>query len=204
MTDSSDSRNFVPTLTAGVRREGSGAIVLAPAPGLWREGPEAGALVRPGDTLGVIEILGVQHRVVAPDGAVGIVSDVDRGLARRPVGYGEALFAVDPEALGAGLVAESLAGETATAAADGSLIFPAPSSGRLYLRPAPDKPPFVREGETIERGQTVGLLEVMKTFTRVNYDDPKLPAKATIVAIVAEDQADLGSGDPILRVRGEQ
>jgi acetyl-CoA carboxylase biotin carboxyl carrier protein len=40
----------------------------------------------------------------------------------------------------------------------------------------------------------------MKTFTRVNYDDVKLPARARVVAILALDQGDLGRGDPILEL----
>jgi acetyl-CoA carboxylase biotin carboxyl carrier protein len=52
----------------------------------------------------------------------------------------------------------------------------------------------------IERGQTIGLLEVMKTFTRINYDNPKLPARARILAVVAADQADLDRGDVILQL----
>jgi len=99
------------------------------------------------------------------------------------------------------LVREADATASAAAvAADGSLLFTAPSSGRFYQRPTPDKPNFIAVGEVIERGQTVGLLEVMKTFTRINFDDPKLPVRVKVVAIVAGDQADLAFGDVILRV----
>jgi acetyl-CoA carboxylase biotin carboxyl carrier protein len=58
----------------------------------------------------------------------------------------------------------------------------------------------VEVGQILERGQTIGLLEVMKTFTRINYDDAKLPARAKVAAILAVDQGDLGRGDPILEL----
>ncbi len=199
-----DSRQFVPELTVRSRpREGGGLSLLAPSPGLWRGAPARGALVRPGDVVGVLEVLGVCHRLRAPEGAVGVVIEVDARLARRPVGYGEVLLGLDPEALGTDLSADVGLGGPESASlldADGTLVFVAPTSGRFYLRPAPDKPAFVSLGQIVERGQTLGLLEVMKTFTRINYDDPQLPAPAKVVAILAEDQADLGRGDPILRL----
>ncbi|KIG13667.1 hypothetical protein DB30_07875 [Enhygromyxa salina] len=158
-----------------------------------------GSLIRPGDTLGWIEILGVLHRVRAPEAALGIVSEAPEEieLARRQVDYGARLLSLDPNALGGALEASREA-ERGPTNADGTLTFTSPSSGRFYQRAAPDKPAFVEAGQIIERGQTIGLLEVMKTFTRVNYDNPKLPAKAKILKIVAADQADLGRGDVIL------
>lgn len=203
---SSDSRQFVPELTAELVRvstdAGEGQVSLrAPSPGLWREPPAIGTLVRSGDAIGWIEVLDVAHRLRAPEGAIGIVvaRGADTGLARRPVDYGAELLTLDPEALGGALAAEAAAA-SAPVSADGTLVFKAPSSGRFYQRPSPDKPPFVEVGQVIERGHTLGLLEVMKTFTRIHYDDPKLPARAKVVAIVAADQADLGNGDVILHL----
>jgi acetyl-CoA carboxylase biotin carboxyl carrier protein len=197
-----DSRQFVPELTAELERLDDGrTALLAPSPGLWRERPTAGTLLRAGDAIGWIELLGVAHRLRAPEGALGIV--VDEGphaeLARPPVDYRTRLLTLDPEALG-GTLAVAAAGASASLPTDGTLSLRAASSGRFYARPAPDKPSFVEVGQVIERGQTIGLLEVMKTFTRINFDDPKLPARAKIVAVVAADQADLDRGDVILQL----
>jgi acetyl-CoA carboxylase biotin carboxyl carrier protein len=197
-----DSRQFVPELITELERRDDGRMVLlAPSPGLWRERPEAGSLVRSGDAIGWLEILGVAHRLRAPAGATGIVIDegVHAELARRGVDYGARLLTLDPEGLGSALAAEATSAGAATTVG-GSLVFEAATSGRFYARPAPDKPTFVEVGQVIERGQTIGLLEVMKTFTRINYDNPKLPARARIVAIVAADQADLDRGDAILHL----
>lgn len=205
MTSHSDSRHFVPELTAELEHPhdgGDGRVtLLAPSPGLWREQPALGSLIRSGDAIGWIEILGVAHRLRAPEGAVGIVvaEGAKPELARRPVDYGAPLLTLDPQALGGALAVDASVTANATGA-DGSLLFKAPTSGRLYLRPAPDKPAFVEVGQVIEKGQTLGLLEVMKTFTRINYDDPKLPARAKIVAIVAGDQEDLDRGAVILKL----
>jgi acetyl-CoA carboxylase biotin carboxyl carrier protein len=195
-----DSRQFVPELITELERQDDGRMVLlAPSPGLWRERPDSGSLVRSGDAIGWLEILGVAHRLRAPAGATGIVVDegVHAELARGGVDYGARLLTLDPEGLGSALADEATSASAATTLG-GSLVFEASSSGRFYARPGPDKPTFVEVGQVIERGQTIGLLEVMKTFTRINYDNPKLPARARIVAIVAADQADLDRGDAIL------
>ncbi|WP_285734793.1 acetyl-CoA carboxylase [Nocardiopsis sp. ATB16-24] len=42
--------------------------------------------------------------------------------------------------------------------------------GVIYRRPSPEEEPFVREGETIEEGQTIALVEVMKNFNEVKAD----------------------------------
>jgi acetyl-CoA carboxylase biotin carboxyl carrier protein len=190
------SGQFVPELELGCVRGAQGQVtLLAPSPGLWRDAPAAGALLRPGDLAGSLEILGVLHHLRVPAGAVGVVSSELPERCRAPVGFGDALLTLDPEALGGALVSESLATE---ADAEGELVLRAPSSGRFYRRPAPDKPNFVEVGQIVSRGQAVGLLEVMKTFTRVHYDDPKLPERAKVVAIPPADQDEVGSGDPIL------
>jgi acetyl-CoA carboxylase biotin carboxyl carrier protein len=42
--------------------------------------------------------------------------------------------------------------------------------GIFYRRPAPDKPPYVEEGDTVQAGDTVGLIEVMKNFSEVQVE----------------------------------
>lgn len=196
-----DSRQFVPELVATLEHLDAGRVQLrSPSPGLWRDPPQSGALIQPGDDLGAIEILGVLHRLRAPDGAMGVV--VDRGettLARKPVDHGAALLTLDPAALGDAAIAKR-EGDPTSGGAEGRLVFRSPSSGRFFQRPSPDRPPFVEVGQIIERGHTLGLLEVMKTFTRIHYDDAKLPARAKVLKIVAADQADIGRGEVLVEL----
>lgn len=42
-----------------------------------------------------------------------------------------------------------------------------PLPGIFYRKPGPGKDPYVNEGDTIEVGQTVGLVEIMKQFSEV-------------------------------------
>jgi biotin carboxyl carrier protein len=40
----------------------------------------------------------------------------------------------------------------------------------------------------------------MKTFHRVTYGGPGLPAAARIAAVIVADDADVGPGDPLFRL----
>jgi biotin carboxyl carrier protein len=46
----------------------------------------------------------------------------------------------------------------------------APLIGLFYRSPAPDAPPYVRLGDWIEPGQTVGLIEAMKVFNEITSE----------------------------------
>jgi acetyl-CoA carboxylase biotin carboxyl carrier protein len=42
-----------------------------------------------------------------------------------------------------------------------------PMIGVFYRYPSPDSPPFTEEGDEIEEGQTIGLIEAMKVFSEI-------------------------------------
>ena len=172
--------------------------VLAPGPGYWREAPRKGALITPGASIGVIEVLGALEPLVAPKGAAGIVVEVfEGGSARSSVDFETVLLRLDPNAAGEVAQAELAA---AGGVAEGALVFAAPMGGRFYRKPAPDKPAFVEEGQEIAVGDAVCLLEVMKTFNRVQYGGEGLPERAKVVKVHPDDGADLNRGDPILEL----
>ena len=192
MSFSDDGRVFRPELEALVATRDDGLIeVRAPAVGWWRSPPPKG--------VGELEILGVRHRLIAPPAARGMIVELPEGprRGRVPAGYAEALLVLDPEAAG---VAMEEGGAETESAGGGGLIFRAPSSGRFYSRPSPDKPAFVEVGDEIEVGHTVCLLEVMKTFNRVQYGGAGLPDRARVLRIVPGNESDLDSGDPILEL----
>ncbi|MBX3250193.1 MAG: hypothetical protein KF901_23645 [Myxococcales bacterium] len=183
-----------------VRRDDGTLALVAPRPAHWREAPRKGALVTPGAPLGRLEVLGTLHDLVAPAGAAGIVVDLyEPKLARRAVDAATVLVVLDPNAAGE---AATLAGGAAASVATDGLVFRAPMSGRIYRRPAPTEPAFVEVGQEVALGQTVCLLEVMKTFNRITYGGDGLPERAKVKAVVAEDGADLDGGDVILVLEG--
>lgn len=188
-------RAFEPQLVAKIERDGSLVHLLCPTVGHWREAPDEGSLIRPGATLGFIATLGVLHRVVAPAGAVGVVT-AREGNAPGYVAYGDVMLTLDLEVATGSAAAAAVESEVDA----GGLAFRSPLSGRFYLRPAPDQPPFVSPGDVVKVGQTVALLEVMKTFNRITYGGDGLPETAKVVAVVPENESDLDQGDVILKL----
>jgi acetyl-CoA carboxylase biotin carboxyl carrier protein len=43
-----------------------------------------------------------------------------------------------------------------------------PVPGTFYRRPDPDSEPFKDEGDAVEAGETIGLVEIMKNFQPVD------------------------------------
>ena len=61
-----------------------------------------------------------------------------------------------------------------------------PMVGVAYLAPDPSSPPFVTEGQQVSAGQTLLLIEAMKTFNQI-----KAPRAGTLSRILVQ------SGDPV-------
>ena len=45
-----------------------------------------------------------------------------------------------------------------------------PMVGIIYLTPKPSSPPFVKSGQKIKKGDTICLVEAMKTFNEIKSD----------------------------------
>lgn len=61
-----------------------------------------------------------------------------------------------------------------------------PMVGIAYLTPDPAAPPFVQEGQSVSAGQTIMLIEAMKTFNQI-----KAPRSGTLTRFL------VASGDPV-------
>jgi len=58
----------------------------------------------------------------------------------------------------------------------------APMIGTFYRSSSPDKPPFVKVGDTISKGDTICIIEAMKLFNEIESE-----VTGKIVKIVADD-----------------
>jgi acetyl-CoA carboxylase biotin carboxyl carrier protein len=56
----------------------------------------------------------------------------------------------------------------------------APLVGTFYLAPSPGADPFVRPGDEVEIGQTLGILEAMKLMNPIIADDPGVVAEILV------------------------
>ncbi len=176
---------------------GGSSDLLAPLVGIFTPKVAVGEIVSAGQVVGTIDILGVRWELTVPDGVSGRVTKrVGGARLRVPVEDGAALVSLSQ----ASMQPIATAAATGSRDASGGLAFVAPMSGRFYSRPSPTDSPFISAGDTIQRGQTVGLLEVMKTFNRLVYQGDSLPEQATVEAIVPSEGADVVRGDVILRL----
>ncbi|MGI4796469.1 MAG: acetyl-CoA carboxylase [Janthinobacterium lividum] len=70
-----------------------------------------------------------------------------------------------------------------------------PLPGTFYRSPAPDQPPFKQPGETVAVGDTVGLIEVMKSFTAVTAE-----VVGTITRFHAKHEGAVMPGQPLVDI----
>jgi acetyl-CoA carboxylase biotin carboxyl carrier protein len=77
--------------------------------------------------------------------------------------------------------------------ANKQIISPLP--GTFYRRPAPDTPPFKTEGDSIAAGDTIGLVEVMKSFHAVQAQ-----FGGKIIKFLIDNEEPIVAGQPIADV----
>ena len=70
-----------------------------------------------------------------------------------------------------------------------------PMVGLLYLTPDPSKPQFVNIGDHIKQGDTVAIIEAMKTYSSV-----RATKTGIIKEFYVENGTPVGYGDKILKI----
>lgn len=88
-------------------------------------------------------------------------------------------------------------GEEAPKADDTSkyIEIKSPIIGTLYRKPSPDKPPFVKVGDTIAAGDTVCIIEAMKLFNEVESE-----VSGKIVKVLVEDSSPVEFDQPLFLI----
>jgi acetyl-CoA carboxylase biotin carboxyl carrier protein len=105
-------------------------------------------------------------------------------IAAMPAVY--AAPAAAPSATPASLAARS--GE----AEHGGDVVNSPMVGTVYLQPEPGAPPFVRVGESVTEGQTLLLVEAMKTMNPI-----PAPRAGRILEMLVADGQPVEFGEPL-------
>ena len=74
-------------------------------------------------------------------------------------------------------------------------IVKSPLVGTFYNAPSPDAEPFVKEGDTVKKGQVLGIVEAMKLMNEIESDyDGK------IAEICVENGQAVEYGQPLFRI----
>ena len=116
-------------------------------------------------------------RIRVPRGALAVAAP-----ALAPVTYQPA-----PAAVGA---APAAAAPTASARGD---AVKSPMVGTVYLAPQPGQPPFVKVGDRVAEGQTLLIVEAMKTMNPIPS-----PKAGTVVEVLVEDGQPVEFGEGLV------
>ena len=81
-----------------------------------------------------------------------------------------------------------------TSKAEGNVIT-SPIVGTFYRKPSPDKDPFIRVGETVEKGDVLCIIEAMKMMNEIKSD-----FSGKVVSIDLEDGEPVEFGQSIITI----
>ena len=101
-------------------------------------------------------------------------------------------MAAAPAPVAAAAAASSASAEAPAPARAGGDEVKSPMVGSVYLQPEPGAAPFVRVGDAVEAGQTLMIIEAMKTMNPI-----PAPKAGKIVAILVEDGQPVEFGEPL-------
>jgi acetyl-CoA carboxylase biotin carboxyl carrier protein len=68
----------------------------------------------------------------------------------------------------------------------------APMVGTFYRAPSPEAPPFVKEGDFVEAGQVVCIIEAMKLFNEIQAEK-----RGRIARVLVENASPVEFGQPL-------
>jgi len=64
--------------------------------------------------------------------------------------------------------------------------------GVFYRRPSPEADEYVKEGDSVSEGDTIGLVELMKSYHEVNAD-----ASGTLKEFLIDNEGEVQPGDEV-------
>ena len=70
-----------------------------------------------------------------------------------------------------------------------------PMVGIVYLTPKPSSPPFAKKGQKIKKGDTICLIEAMKTFNEIKSD-----RDCTIKTVMIKNGEAVEFGQPLFEI----
>jgi acetyl-CoA carboxylase biotin carboxyl carrier protein len=98
-----------------------------------------------------------------------------------------------PAAFAPAPVAAAAAPVAAPAADPSKNAVPSPMVGTAYRAPSPDAQPFIEIGQKVREGQTLLIIEAMKTMNQIPS-----PRAGTVTAILFEDSQPVEYGEPLV------
>jgi acetyl-CoA carboxylase biotin carboxyl carrier protein len=78
---------------------------------------------------------------------------------------------------------------------DKAHVVTSPFVGTFYRKPNPDSPSYVSQGEKVDKGQVLCIVEAMKLMNEIEAD-----VSGTVVSILVEDGMAVEYGQPLFKI----
>lgn len=117
--------------------------------------------------------------------------EIERGGERIRIGRTARAVTVNAPAVAAAPIAAAPAASADPAKHPG--VVPSPMVGTAYLAPSPGAKPFVEVGQTVKAGDTVLIIEAMKTMNQI-----PAPRGGTVTQLLVEDGQPVEFGEPLM------
>jgi acetyl-CoA carboxylase biotin carboxyl carrier protein len=188
------------SLSVIVAEEGSVYKVLSPAVGYYHIQVKNEMPLAPGSEIGILRILNKRYNLKLPgniSGKVLLKNDLDFSI---PVGFKEELFRLDCSSYGSTVSKKESDKQKEEVNAGDGFIIKAFTTGIFYRKPSPDSPPFIEVGKKVEKGKTLGLIEVMKSFNQIIFSGEENFNYGIVKKIYAEDSQEVKTGEPLFLI----
>ena len=103
-----------------------------------------------------------------------------------------------PKQSNTGVSQDLAASQAASAKEQEGTPVKAPLAGVFYRAPSPDAAPFVKKGQTVRKGEVVGIIEAMKMMNEITA-----PVSGVIKEINVENAAFAQYGDVLMTITEE-
>ena len=120
-----------------------------------------------------------------------IVAAAQTPVVMQVPGQGSMIQTADVTAM------EQVSGENAEKKISGisEKVITCPLVGTFYSSPAPDAEDYVKVGDTVKKGQVIGIVEAMKLMNEIESD-----YSGTVAEILVNNQEGVEYGQPLFRI----
>lgn len=122
------------------------------------------------------------------------ISRQGAGMVAAPV-MAQPAMAAAPAAMVPAALAPAAAAEAPAADLPPGTVIPSPMVGTFYRASGPGAAPFVEEGKTVSKGDTLCIIEAMKILNQIESE-----VSGTVRAILVQDGQPVEYGEPLMVV----
>lgn len=177
-----------------------GVELRCPGPGRVRWQRPPGEVLVAGSVVGTLVRDERAFELVVPPGIRGAVVSVGVPHLWNACAHGDLLAALaESAALDAAADSASPAGSGPAVGASRLFEVRSPTHGTFYTRPSPTSPPYVSPGATVESGQTIGLVEVMKCFSPILFEGPA-GGHGVLHEVLVSDGSEVRADQTLMRI----